>query len=98
MSTPGPAGTGPVSAKHVVYAEILSVTAVMRKNSRWSSSSQTYNTRDSALASNLGLRRAGPAGGAARPGTEEDALMSAFEELKRELRNAQGACHAPRTR
>jgi len=95
MSTAGPSHVptaGPVSAKHIVYAEILSVTTVMRKNSRWSSSSQTYNTRDSVLASNLGLRRAGPTGVAARHGTEEEALMSAFEELKRELRDATGEC------
>ncbi|KAI0035768.1 Sec7-like domain is implicated in guanine nucleotide exchange function [Vararia minispora EC-137] len=91
----GVIGTGPVAAKHVVYAEILSVTTVMRKNSRWSSSSQTYNTRDSALASNLGLRRAGPSGGPARNGTEEETLMSAFEELKRELRNVQDVQSMP---
>ncbi|VDC07154.1 unnamed protein product [Peniophora sp. CBMAI 1063] len=88
MSTAEHSGAGAVSAKHVIYAEILAVTTVMRKNSRWSSSSQYYNTRDSALASDLGLKRSGPSGSAARRGTEEEELMSAFEQLKRELRSA----------
>ncbi|KZV62609.1 Sec7-like domain is implicated in guanine nucleotide exchange function [Peniophora sp. CONT] len=85
MSTAEHSGAGAVSAKHVIYAEILAVTTVMRKNSRWSSSSQHYNTRDSALASDLGLKRPGPSGSTARRGTEEEELMSAFEQLKREL-------------
>ena len=92
MSTAEHSNAGPVSAKHVIYAEILAVTTVMRKNSRWSSSSQYYNTRDSALASDLGLKRSGPSGGAARRGTEEEELMSAFEQLKRKLRSAPGTC------
>jgi golgi-specific brefeldin A-resistance guanine nucleotide exchange factor 1 len=87
----GSSVTGVVSVKHVVYSEILAVTSIMRKNSRWATSNQTYNARESALASNLGLRRTSPAGGSVRRGTEEDELMSAFEELKRELRSTQGA-------
>ena len=81
-----------VSLKQLVYGELMAVTSAMRKNSRWSSSSQYYNTRDSALASDLGLKRSGPSGGAARRGTEEEELMSAFEQLKRELRSAPGTC------
>lgn len=83
---------GSVSPIHVLYSEVLSVTSVMRKNSRWSSSSQMYNTRDSALATNLGLRRAGPSSGVTqREGSEEEELMSAFEVLKRDLRSLEGA-------
>ncbi|KAI0048190.1 Sec7-domain-containing protein [Auriscalpium vulgare] len=79
---------GTVSPKHVLYSEILSVTSAMRKNSRWASSTQTFNTRDSALASNLGLRRAGPSNAiATRPGSQEEELIAGFEELKRDLRN-----------
>ncbi|CAL1704279.1 unnamed protein product [Somion occarium] len=46
-----------VSLKHILLSEILSVTSVMRKNSRWASSLHTFSARDSALASSLGLRR-----------------------------------------
>lgn len=84
---------GTVSPKHIIYSEALSVTAVMRKNARWASSSQTYNTRDSVLASSLGLRRTGPVrSNSEQRGSSEDDLMLGFEELKRELRNVQGAC------
>lgn len=84
---------GTVSPKHIIYSEALAVTAVMRKNARWASSSQTYNTRDSVLASSLGLRRTGPVRlNSEQRGNSEDDLMLGFEELKRELRNVQGAC------
>ena len=83
---------GTVPPIHVVYSEILAVTSVMRKNSRWASPNQTINTRDSALASNLGLRKSGPVrANAQRQGSSEDELMSGFEELKRALRNVDGA-------
>ncbi|EGN96105.1 hypothetical protein SERLA73DRAFT_112215 [Serpula lacrymans var. lacrymans S7.3] len=49
-----------VSQKHVVLSEILAVTSVMRKNSRWASSVYTLTARDSALAKDLGLRRFSP--------------------------------------
>ncbi|KAI0306765.1 hypothetical protein B0F90DRAFT_1808381 [Multifurca ochricompacta] len=76
--------------EHIIYSEVLAVTFVMRKNSRWSSSTQTFYARDSALASNLGLRRPGP-NSAVTPqlGSREEDLMSGFEQLKRALRSAQ---------
>ena len=84
---------GTLAPKHVLYSEILSVTSVMRKNSRWASTSQAFNTRDSALASNLGLRRSGtPRSSSARRSSTEDELMSSFEELKREVRNVESMC------
>ncbi|KAI0064698.1 Sec7-domain-containing protein [Artomyces pyxidatus] len=89
---------GTVSPKHVVYSEILSVTSVMRKNSRWASSTQTFNTRDSALASNLGLRRSGTSRSTSNlRSSHEDELMSGFEELKRELRNVHDLASIPIT-
>jgi hypothetical protein len=82
-----------LSPGHAIYSEILSVTSVMRKNSRWSSSMQTFYTKDSALASNLGLRRPGPNSVLTpQQGSREEDLMSGFEELKRALRTAQGTC------
>ncbi|KAI0282184.1 Sec7-like domain protein [Russula aff. rugulosa BPL654] len=79
-----------VSSGHIIYSEILSVTSVMRKNSRWSSSMHTYYTKDSALASNLGLRRPGSnTVPTPQQGSREEDLMSGFEELKRSLRSAQ---------
>jgi hypothetical protein len=83
-----------VSSAHIIYSEILSVTSVMRKNSRWSSTMQTFYTRDSALASNLGLRRPGSnIASTPQQGSREEDLMSGFEELKRSLRSAQGMCN-----
>ncbi|KAH9998139.1 Sec7-like domain protein [Russula compacta] len=80
-----------VSSGHIIYSEILSVTSVMRKNSRWSSSLQTFYTKDSALASNLGLRRPGSSNvSTPQQGSREEDLMSGFEDLKRSLRGAQG--------
>jgi brefeldin A-resistance guanine nucleotide exchange factor 1 len=82
-----------VSSGHIIYSETLSVTSVMRKNSRWSSSMHTYYTKDSALASNLGLRRPGSnIVSTPQQGSREEDLMSGFEELKRSLRSAQGVC------
>lgn len=83
-----------VPSVHIIYSEILSVTSVMRKNSRWSSTMQTFYTRDSALASNLGLRRPGPNNvSTPQQGSREEDLMSGFEELKRALRSTQGMCN-----
>ena len=51
------------SSGHIVYSEILSVTSIMRKHSRWSSSTQAFYTgdqvRDSAHTSlsHVGVRR-----------------------------------------
>lgn len=53
----------------------------------------TYYTKDSALASNLGLRRPGSnTVSTPQQGSREEDLMSGFEELKRSLRSAQGVC------
>lgn len=83
-----------VSSGHTIYSEILSVTSIMRKNSRWSSSMQTFYTKDSALASNLGLRRPGSNSvSTPQQGSREEDLMSGFEELKRTLRSARGMCY-----
>ncbi|KAI9446656.1 Sec7-like domain is implicated in guanine nucleotide exchange function [Lactarius indigo] len=84
------------SSGHIIYSEILSVTSVMRKNSRWSSSTQTFYTRDSALASNLGLRRPGTnAAAVPQQGSREEDLMLGFEQLKRTLRSTQDVSSIP---
>ncbi|KAH9966443.1 Sec7-like domain protein [Russula dissimulans] len=78
---------GNVSSGHIIYSEILSVTSMMRKNSRWSSNMQTFYTKDSALASHLGLRRPGTNNvPTPQQGSREEDLMSGFEELKRTVR------------
>lgn len=84
---------GSVSQKHVLYSEILSVTSAMRKNSRWASSTHTLNARDSALARNLGLRRSSPTfnSQASARGSREADLMAGFQELKRTVRDVDGA-------
>jgi brefeldin A-resistance guanine nucleotide exchange factor 1 len=83
-----------VSKKHILYAEILAVTSVMRKNSRWASSTHFVNVRDSALASNLGLRRSNPGTNfqAHGRGSRESDLMAGFQELKRATRDIEGEC------
>jgi len=56
---------------------------------------QTFYTKDSALASNLGLRRPGSNNvPTPQQGSREEDLMSGFEELKRTLRRTQGKCTA----
>ena len=81
-----------VSRKHVLYSEILYVTSVMRKNSRWASSTQSLNTRDSALGSSLGLRISAPSQDprVSGQGTREADLMAGFQELKRTVRDLHG--------
>ncbi|KAJ4488408.1 hypothetical protein J3R30DRAFT_3435649 [Lentinula aciculospora] len=79
-----------VSQKHVLYAEILSVTSAMRKNSRWASSTNFMtSTRSSALGSNLGLRISSPSfnARASARGNREAELMAGFQELKRAVRD-----------
>ncbi|KAJ3778565.1 hypothetical protein FB446DRAFT_840732 [Lentinula raphanica] len=80
-----------VSQKHVLYAEILSVTSAMRKNSRWASSTNfVTSNRSSALGSNLGLRISSPSFNArtnSRTNREAE-LMAGFQELKRTVRDA----------
>jgi golgi-specific brefeldin A-resistance guanine nucleotide exchange factor 1 len=84
---------GTVSRKHVLHSEILAVTSAMRKNSRWASSTHTLNARDSALARNLGLRRSSPTfnSQASGRGSREADLMAGFQELKRTIRDVDGA-------
>ncbi|KAL0577890.1 GDP/GTP exchange factor for ARF [Marasmius crinis-equi] len=91
LDTPDPRHTTrrTVSQKHVLLSEILSVTSVMRKNSRWSSSTYFMNTRGSALGSNLGLRISSQSldsDNGRRPSSEHE-LMAAFHDLKRDLRD-----------
>src|SRR5882757_3817332 len=85
-----------VSPKHTLYAEILTVTSAMRKNSRWASSHYSFSARDSALASSLGLRRPStldPSTG--QPANSEGDLMLNFQELKREINTVTGAWYFP---
>ncbi|KAL0063281.1 GDP/GTP exchange factor for ARF [Marasmius tenuissimus] len=91
LNTPDPLHTTrqTVSKKHVLLSEILSVTSVMRKNSRWASSTYFMNTRGSALGSNLGLRISSQSldsDNGRRPSSEHE-LMAAFHDLKRDLRD-----------
>lgn len=80
-----------LSPKHILYSEILAVTSVMRKNSRWASSHFSLSARDSALASSLGLRRPTLSDSpASQHGSTERDLMFNFQELKREIRNIEG--------
>ncbi|KAF9239676.1 hypothetical protein BU15DRAFT_87976 [Melanogaster broomeanus] len=57
MHSTNPGSNTRITQKHVLLSEILTVTSVMRKNSRWASGSHMLNARDSALARDLGLRR-----------------------------------------
>ncbi|EIW85385.1 Sec7-domain-containing protein [Coniophora puteana RWD-64-598 SS2] len=86
-----------VSAKHVLLSEILTVTSVMRKNSRWALSVHTLTARDSALARDLGLRRASPNPDAERAGyiSREADLMLGFQELKRTIRDIEDITTLP---
>ena len=96
MST-APLTSFPPSAvphKHVLLSEILSVTSVMRKNSRWATSTHFFNARDTSLGTTLGLRIASPTAAAHSPGTgsREADLMAGFQEVKRAVREVEGAC------
>ncbi|KAF8522156.1 hypothetical protein BU17DRAFT_45284 [Hysterangium stoloniferum] len=81
-----------VSPKHLVEHEILSVISAMRKNSRWASS-RLRSARDTALASNMGLRRTNVSDTGIGRNREDVDLMSGFEELKREMRDAEDILH-----
>lgn len=85
-----------VSMKHILLSEILAVTTVMRKNSRWASSAHSFTTRDSALASSLGLRRTRQTSNVypeERASTEQD-LMIGFQDLRRLVKDVEGTCAA----
>lgn len=79
--------------RHILLSEILAVTSVMRKNSRWALSTHSFKSRESALANSLGLRRVRnvPEGNATRRGSTEQELMGGFQELKRIVKDAEGA-------
>ncbi|KAI0807169.1 Sec7-domain-containing protein [Fomes fomentarius] len=94
METSSP-GSSPaifsVSAKHILLSEILSVTSVMRKNSRWALSTPSFTSRDSALASSLGLRvsKSSLNAYASGHGNTEQELMSGFQDLKRLVKDVE---------
>ena len=81
-----------IAQKHVLLSEILDVTSVMRKNSRWASAAHTLHARDSALARDLGLRRTSPGDRTQRSSrvSPEADLMAGFQELKRTVHGAEG--------
>ncbi|KAI0637119.1 Sec7-domain-containing protein [Trametes polyzona] len=83
-ASPGSVATFSVSAKHILLSEILSVTSVMRKNSRWALSTPSVTSRDSTLASSLGLRVSKTALNpyASGHGSTEQELMAGFQDLK----------------
>jgi golgi-specific brefeldin A-resistance guanine nucleotide exchange factor 1 len=82
-----------VSPKHVLSSEILSVTSTMRKNSRWAASTHFINTGTPALGTDLGLRITTPSSRTQRNTREsrEADLMAGFYELKRIVRDVDGA-------
>lgn len=76
---------------HIVYAEIISVTSVMRKNSRWAANSGTSRRKDMHLATSMGLRRGALDDKPRSPGPRREVdLMGGFEYLKRKIRDVQG--------
>ncbi|KAF8906002.1 Sec7-like domain is implicated in guanine nucleotide exchange function [Gymnopilus junonius] len=79
----------PELLKHILLSEILFVTSVMRKNSRWASSTVVMTVRDSpALGTNMGLRISSPAHHMrlSGRGSKEAELMAGFLELKRGIK------------
>jgi hypothetical protein len=87
-----------ISPAQLVYSEVLSVTSVMRKNSRWAST-QPGLVRGSQLATSMGLRNNshGPEN-SGRPSHDmkEASLMAGFEQLKRTVQECEGEpipCH-----
>ncbi|KAH9829176.1 uncharacterized protein C8Q71DRAFT_825150 [Rhodofomes roseus] len=90
-------GSNAVSTKHLVLSEILAVTSVMRKNSRWALSTHSFSTRESALASSLGLRRIRQesANQSMKRGSTEQDLMAGFQDLKRLLKDVEAVADLP---
>ncbi|KAG9102674.1 GDP/GTP exchange factor for ARF [Ceratobasidium sp. 370] len=79
---------------HIVYSEIISVTSVMRKNSRWATNFGINRRRDMQLATSMGLRR-GTVEHSGSPGPRREVdLMGGFEYLKRKIRDVQGKLHS----
>lgn len=76
---------------HIVYSEIISVTSVMRKNSRWATNFGVNHRRDMHLAASMGLRRGVTDNSSGSPGPRREVdLMGGFEYLKRKIRDVQG--------
>ncbi|KAI0811245.1 Sec7-domain-containing protein [Irpex lacteus] len=89
-----------VSLKHILLSEVLSVTSVMRKNSRWAMSTNSYGSfSDSALASSLGLRRTRqyPEPYNSDRGSLEQELMRGFQELRRLVKDVEDIRSLPLT-
>ncbi|KAH7342067.1 hypothetical protein B0J17DRAFT_715209 [Rhizoctonia solani] len=75
---------------HIVYSEIISVTSVMRKNSRWATNSGIQRRRDAQLAASMGLRRGTSDSQPHSPGPRREVdLIGGFEYLKRKIRGLQ---------
>ncbi|CAE6422889.1 unnamed protein product [Rhizoctonia solani] len=75
---------------HIVYSEIISVTSVMRKNSRWATNSGIQRRRDAQLATSMGLRRGASDRQPRSPGPRREVdLLGGFEYLKRKIRDLQ---------
>lgn len=80
---------------HIVYSEIISVTSVMRKNSRWATNFGVNHRRDMHLATSMGLRRGTLDDSSRSPGPRREVdLMGGFEYLKRKIRDVQGVLRA----
>ncbi|KAG9318241.1 hypothetical protein JVU11DRAFT_322 [Chiua virens] len=89
MNSSNIGSTQRIPQKHLLLSEVLAVTSAMRKNSRWASAAHTLHARDSALARDLGLRRATSGDHNQRVGrvSPEADLMGGFQELKRSIRD-----------
>ncbi|CAE6485000.1 unnamed protein product [Rhizoctonia solani] len=84
------------SHAHIVYSEIISVTSVMRKNSRWAMNSGIQRRRDAQLATSMGLRRGALDNQPRSPGPRREAdLIGGFEYLKRKIRDVQDVHEIP---
>ncbi|GJE86958.1 Sec7-domain-containing protein [Phanerochaete sordida] len=89
-----------VSLKHILLSEILSVTSVMRKNSRWAMSTHPFSSSgESALASSLGLRRTRPFQSPfiSEHGSSEQELMRGFQDLRRTVKDVEDIRSLPLT-
>ncbi|KAJ1307233.1 hypothetical protein OPQ81_001347 [Rhizoctonia solani] len=81
---------------HIVYSEIISVTSVMRKNSRWATNSGVQRRRDVQLATSMGLRRGALESQPRSPGPRREVdLIGGFEHLKRKIRDVQDVHEIP---
>ncbi|CCM03853.1 uncharacterized protein FIBRA_06002 [Fibroporia radiculosa] len=69
----------------------------MRKNSRWALPTHSFSTRQSALASSMGLRRVqySSEGNTSHRGNTEQDLMSGFQDLKRLVKDTEDVQSLP---